>query len=232
MSCPVRQPLPPSLPLQPGRAFPLLLPALLFVLALAAPLAGATYTDGDKVMLTGMVSDKDGQPLAGVRVVFVASRSYWSLRELRRTQDEKETRRVSATTNERGEFSLEWPWDTFFNRFDLQAGIPVRKGRQERFEALATVDVTERVKAGSPVVSALIVQNRGYLDRVRDFVASVKSDDERKTYEEMGNPDQVKRLEAPGSTEVSWWYFESGTMVRFRDGRLEQTVHFDPVKGF
>jgi 5-hydroxyisourate hydrolase-like protein (transthyretin family) len=205
--------------------------ALLCLLAAVAPAAAARYAQGERVQVTGAVSDAQGQPLAGVRVTFEATRNYFSMRQLRRTED-KEVRRVSATTNASGQYTLEWPWDSYFNHFELVTGVPVRvKGGSERLEELARQDITRRVLAGSPAVVGMTVQDRKFLDNLRQFVASVQTDDQRKVYEEMGKPDRIRNVQYPGHLEASWWYFESGRVYRFRDGRLEQVVPFDPVRG-
>lgn len=209
----------------------LLLAASLLAAALlpgVSPLAAASYAQGERVQLTGVVSDPAGQPLANVRVVLEASRTYFSLRHLRREQGEM--RRVSTTTNAQGEYSLDWPWDSYFNRFELVVGVPVRKAREDRVEELQRVDVTRRVLAGSPVVSSIVVENAELVRKLREFIASVASDDERRVYDEMGRPDKVERVQYPGRLETSWWYFDAGRVYRFRDGRLEQVVPFEPVK--
>lgn len=195
----------------------------------AMPAAAARYAQGDKVQVTGIVSDRAGQPLPNVNVTLEVSRSSFSLREMRRT--DKDTRRVTTRTNARGEYTLVWPWDSYFNKFELLVGVPVRKTQGERLEVLQRDDITRRVLAGSPVVVAVAVENTRFLNNLRQFVASVQSDDERKVYDEMGKPDEVKRVQYPDHVEASWWYFDSGKVYRFRDGRLEQVVPFDPVKG-
>ena len=210
------------------------LPAILILSAMSAissPAAAARYAQGERVQVTGNVTDAQGQPLSDVRVTFEATRTYFSVRELRRTED-KEVRRVSATTNAAGQYTLEWPWDSYFNHFELVAGVPVRvKGGTERLEELERQDVTRRVLAGSPSVVGMTVENRQFLDNLRQFVASVQTDDQRKVYQEMGKPDRIRNVQYPGHLEASWWYFESGRVYRFRDGRLEQVVPFDPVRG-
>jgi hypothetical protein len=191
--------------------------------------AAAPYDQGQRIQFTGLVSDPQGQPLAGVQVVLEASRTYFSMRHLRREQ--VETRRVKGTTNERGEYLLEWPWDSYFNHFEIAVGVPVRKARTEQLQELERVDVTRRAMAGAPVVAAVVVQNAAFIRHLRDFIASVRTDDQHRVYDEMGRPDKVETVQYPGWAEVSWWYFETGRVYRFRDGRLEQVVPFDPVKG-
>lgn len=208
-----------------------LLPALLLLLALpglVSPVFAARYEQGERIQVTGIVSDRQGRPVEGVLVSLEATRSYFSLRQLRRTETE-EVRRVSATTNARGEYTLQWPWDSYFNHFEVVTGVPVRKGRQEHIQELAREDATKRVLAGSPTVVSPVIENTKFLESLREFLGMVQSADERRTYEEMGKPDKVQRLEYPDHIEASWWYFENGRVYRFRDGRLEQVEPFTPV---
>lgn len=201
---------------------------LLLAALLPGSASAARYAQGERVQVTGIVTGRDGRPLEGIRVSLEATRSYFSLRQLRKTAAE-EVRRVSALTNAKGEYTLEWPWDSYFNRFELVSGVPVRKGRQDRVEELAREDVTKRILSGSPVVVSPVIENTKFLDSLNQFLAMVRSADEQRTYEEMGRPDRVQRLQYPDHVEDSWWYFESGRVYRFRDGRLEQVVPFTPV---
>jgi len=198
------------------------------MLLLAVPAFAARYQQGERVQVTGIVTGRDGRPLPGIRVSLEASRSYFSLRQLRKTAAD-DVRRVSALTNAQGEYTVEWPWDSYFNHFELVSGVPVRKGKQDRVEELAREDVTKRLLAGSPVVVSPVIENTKFLDSLNQFLAMVRSADEQRTYEEMGRPDRVQRLQYPDHVEDSWWYFESGRVYRFRDGRLEQVVPFTPV---
>jgi hypothetical protein len=210
------------------------LPAIMAITTVGArPAAATPYNDNERVQFTGVVSDAAGKPVPGVQVVVEVARRYLSLRQLRRA--EKDLRRVGAITNAQGEYSIEWPWDGYFNHFQLLAGVSIRHGKEEHLEVLESADVTGRVLAGSPVVSAIVIHDRGVVDRLRDFVASVRSEDQRRVYEEMGVPEDVKRVSYAGrqeETEVSWWYFEAGRVYRFRDGRLDQVERFDPVQRF
>jgi hypothetical protein len=200
-------------------------------LLVAAPSQAVRYAQGERIQVTGIVSDAEGKPLEGIRVVFEASRNTFDVRQLRRTS--KDVRRLAATTDAKGTYTIDWIWDAYFNHFELAAGVMVRRAKVgETLEELDRSNITRQVGSGSPVVAAVVIHNRRVIDRFRDFLASVKSADEQRVYQEMGKPDRVERVQYPGSVEVSWWYFEAGRAYRFRDGRLEQVVPFDPVRGF
>ena len=199
--------------------------------ALTVPATAARYAQGERIQVTGIVSDAQGRPLEGVRVVFEASRNTFDVRVLRRTS--KDLRKVAATTDAQGTYTIDWIWDNYFNHFELAAGMMVRRAQVgETLEELDRTNITRQVEAGSPVVAAVVIHNRRAIDRFREFLASIKSADEQRIYQEMGKPDRVERVQYPGSVEASWWYFEAGRAYRFRDGRLEQVVPFDPVRGF
>ncbi len=198
---------------------------------LAAPAAAAAHYDqGQRIQVTGVVADSQGQPLKDLRVVLEVSRTYFSMRNLRRTAD-PDVRKVSATTDARGNYTIEWPWDSYFNHFEVAVGVPVHTRAGETIQELARQEITRRVEAGSPAVVAVTVESRVFLDNLRQFLASIRTDDQRKVYQEMGKPDRVRNVQYPNYLESSWWYFESGRVYRFRDGHLEQVTPFDPVRG-
>jgi len=199
--------------------------AAILSLALAAPpAAAAKHDDGTRVEVTGLVTDDQGTPLPEVRVVLEASREVFSFRKFGR--ELRNTQRAAALSGERGEFTLVWPWNDYYNHFDLVAGVPVRTRSGERFEVLARLDVSRRVARNNPMVANLVVENAAFVRTLRAFVASVDSDDERRIYQQMGKPDRVEERGA----ERSWWYFADGRMFRFDDGELIETRAFDPVE--
>ncbi|HYL06795.1 MAG TPA: carboxypeptidase-like regulatory domain-containing protein [Thermoanaerobaculia bacterium] len=203
--------------------------------AAAAPAAATPYDEGERLLFTGIVTDTGGKPVPGVQVVLEAARHAFSLRDLRRAQ--RDARRVGAATDAHGQYTIEWAWDDHFNRFQVLAGVVLRHGKEERLEVLEREDVTERVAAGSPIVSAIVVHNRALVDRWHEFMASVQSPDQHRVYEEMGTPDDVKRVSYAGrrereDAEVSWWYFAAGKVYHFSAGRLDQVERFDPVQRF
>lgn len=210
-------------------------PALLGLLLLLAAgslttAAAARYDQGQRIQVTGIVADAQGQPLQDIRVTLEVTRTYFSMRDLRRTAD-PDVRRVSATTDAHGNYTIEWPWDSYFNHFELTAGVPLHAPTGETVEELTRQDVTRRVDTGSPAVVAVTIDDRKQLDSLRQFLASIQTDDMRKVYQEMGKPDRIRNVQYPAHLEISWWYFEAGKVYRFRDGHLEQVTPFEPVRG-
>lgn len=205
---------------------------ILLALLTATP-ADARHANGDKVEVTGVITAPDGKPLAGVQVVLEAARSRFSLRRFER--QETNPTRLATLTDERGQYTLEWPWNNYYNTFELAVGVPVRKADGERFHTLERVDVTRRLKKASPVVVAVVVEDAEFVAALRRFLDGITSDDERRVYREMGKPDKVDERvyqDGSGRKDATWWYFESGRAYRFRAGVLTDVERFDPVKDF
>jgi hypothetical protein len=202
--------------------------ALVLVVALLAGLAPAALArneQGEKIQISGLVTDPDGNPLADVTVVLEASRSVFSLRQLRAV--ERATTRVTAATDRQGHYTLSWPWDSYYNHFELVVGVPVRTARGEELQRLEQVDITRRLGRDSKVVVPLAVEARDadFLRHLRAFLATIDSADEERVYRELGKPD---RVEIRGANE-SWWYFARGRRYDFEAGRLAEVKPFDPV---
>lgn len=192
--------------------------------------AAPAHAEGEDVLVTGVVTDAQGQPLAGVRVVLEASRQTFSLRALGKVKRDPAT--VTAQSDERGEYTLTWRWNGYYNHFELAVGVMVRKPAGERFETLDRVDITRRLLAGSPVAAPVTVTDTAFLAAHGAFLAALDSDDERSVYNAMGKPDRVEITNYPQRREEVWWYFESGKAYRFHDGALDEVVPFDPVRPF
>ncbi len=207
------------------------LAALLLARAAApAPAARADYAEGDEVLVTGVATDSEGVPLPDLRVTLEASRAAFSFRKLGR--ELQNTTRLATTTDARGEFTLPWRWDDYYNRFELVLAVPVRTHQGETLHELARMDLSRRMAQGSPVVTALVVEDTGLVERRRKFLAALDSADERKVYEQMGQPDRMQQVDYPGHQEVTWWFFRHGRAYRFRDGSLAQVIPFEPVEPF
>lgn len=206
-------------------------PALVALVALAA-LAAAVgpYREGEEVAISGVVTDRLGEPLPDLQVELVASRSTFSFLKLGKVQ--REPRRVATVTGADGEFRLAWPWHEFFNHFELEVGLVVQEPAGERLEPLERLDVSRRILQGGQVVVAVTVADSAPVAEYRAFLDSIASDDQRRIFEQKGRPGRVDRADLAGRIEVTWWYFGSGQAFRFEDGRLEQVVDFDPVESF
>lgn len=201
------------------------------------------YREGEKVELRGVVTDAEGLPLPDMTVQLEIGRYAFDWRKFRKTKSH--VHKAATTTDPSGAYAFEWTWYDYYNDFQLTVGMNVRDADlQERFQTLHRESIGPRVALGSPVVVDLIVRDSPFLDTrpspppptdeqtaatTRESASETGSDDERRIREEMGQPDRVQTLEYPDYDEVTWWYFEKGKAYRFREGKLQQVVRFEPV---
>ena len=171
-----------------------------------------------------------GVPISGLQITLEASRAAFNFKRLGRVREN--LRRLATVTDERGEFSLPWRWDDYFNRFDLVVAVPVRSSEGEELVELQRVDLSRRTHQGSPVISAVQLTDTELVDSRQEFLASLDSNDERKVYEQVGQPERMDRVTFPSYEEVTWWYFRQGRAYRFHDGTLHQVIPFEPVEPF
>ena len=100
----------------------------------------------------------------------------------------------------------------------------------ESLVELQWVDLSKRTNQGSPVVSAIQLEDTDLVESRREFLAQLNTMDERRVYEQAGQPERLDRVQFPSHEEVTWWYFRHGRAYRFRDGTLQQVIPFDPVE--
>ncbi len=196
--------------------------------AVPADATRAPYETGEKVRVTGVVTDAAGEPLEDLEIVLEASRFGFHVGPFGKSP--REVARGSTRTNERGEFSLQWNWNPRFQRYELIVTVPTRGPSGPELHTLSRTDITRRVVQGSPVAITVVIEDTEFLETQRSFLAALDSPDEKRVYERMGKPDRVDRLELPGRVERSWWYFTAGRVYRFADGRLTGSESFDPVR--
>ena len=214
-----------------GRRWLAVAAALLLAAATGpATAARSPYAQGDEVLFTGVVTDAAGLPLPDLQVTLEASRAVLRVARLGRVREN--TTKLATVTDARGEFSLPWRWDDYYNRFDLVVSVPLRTSAGDQLVELQRVDLSRRTKQGSPVVSAVQVDDTELVERRREFLAALDSADERRVYEQAGQPDRMDRASFPTFEEVTWWYFRHGRAYRFHDGTLRQVIPFDPVEPF
>lgn len=204
-------------------------------LAIGAASANAQRPAGEHIEIRGTVTDTQGSALPQVTVVFEAVReglSLQSVRELR--MDEGRTDERRAVTDPRGIYTLDWPWDPFYNRFEVRVEFPVRGPDGERMEVLARRQLPALRDAESPVIANLTVERAGLISQLQDFLAHLDTASEREVYQRLGKPDRVERVTYAGSErlDASWWYFSVGKVFYFRSGELVEERNFQPVRPF
>jgi len=222
---------------QRSRATSLAVVAALVSLA-AAPLPASAlprltrggYEQGQRIEVKGLVTDPAGRPIGDLQVVLELGREVFDFRTFGRTK--KKVTPVTATTTARGEYTIVFPWDDFYNSFELVVGVPVRGPKGETLSELERQDLSRRIERGTPVVASVVVENASFVRNFREFLASVDSADERRVYEQLGRPDKVQVTKFPDRDETAWWYFQAGRVYRFVDGTLRATERFDPVREF
>jgi len=216
---------------------PRLIFALTLIMGLLLPLDAdaawpwkAKYERGEKVEFTGIVTDADGQPLQGVQVILESSRRSFRLRRMNR--ETVDSFRVSSNTDARGGYTIVWPWNAYYNRYELLVAVPYRKDGKDTLEILHRLDVSESANQVNPIVTPIQVPDVTFLNSLRSFLATVDTDDERRVYKEQGKPGKVDQVGTGGKVGASWWYFDTGRVYRFEGGVLKETKTFDPVKKF
>ena len=207
-----------------------LLTSIAATLACASVALAGAYADGQIIEITGTVTDSSGSPIPEITVLFKASRRAFTVSKFGRSTKDSVT--MQTATDHEGQFSFEWRWLDYYNRFELQTGVPTRSSAGETFEVLGSLDMKDRIQQGSPVVASLVIDDIQFLNSLRDFLESVDSEDEKRIYNEMGNPDRVQQTEYGEQVEITWWYFQQGKAYRFREGDLDQLIEFDPIEPF
>lgn len=193
--------------------------------------AADRHRKGDHVLFSGQVTGSDNEPLGGITVLLELSRTTFSIRRFK--QVKKNTLSIPVTTTVGGQYLHDWRWDGYYNTFELAVAIPVpmaagsRPGQGDGYEILHRTDVTEQVRQGSPVVTALVIESPGDLGWLRRLLGGNASSEENRIFREMGQPD---RVDTHDGDATAWWYFETGKVYRFRAGALEQVEHFEPIK--
>jgi hypothetical protein len=188
------------------------------------------YSPGQQVTVQGVVNDGKGNHLAGLRVTLEASRENFSLYPWGMQKAQVVT--GTAETSAQGDFGLEFPWNRWYNHFELSVSIPVGIAGGEESHLLWHDDITRRVLQGSPVVVPVTLEEdvAAFLATFRTFLGALSTDEERRTYRDSGRPDQVDHNSFPDHVEAAWWYFRAGKVVRFRDGHVEKVETFTPVE--
>jgi hypothetical protein len=200
--------------------------ALAAVAAMTAPLCAAEGDGGQTLEITGRVADPSGRPLAGMAVQLKASHDTVSLRRMSRV--EAHPAYVTVVTDQQGDYRLAWQRHGFYDRFSLAVGLKAA-GEEGGFIEVRRQDISRRLSEPGPVVVSLEVETTPLIERYLAFVATIDSEDQRRVFEQMGQPEKTDRLQVARHEEVTWWYFRRGKAYRFEGGRLDLVIPFEPV---
>ena len=197
----------------------------LLALLLAPCLVAQELERGTPMAVGGRVLDTDRTPISRIVVLLEAARGV--------TNDEGKTEltdrlQLPTTTDDDGTFAFEWRWDPFYDKFHLAAALPIRQGGHQTFEVLYRKEISEAMPLGGIVNEELMLPESAELVWLRRVLAPGAAEDERRIFEELGRPDRYDSPKRDGESSA-WWYFTSGRVYRFLEGRLEQVQHFDPI---
>jgi hypothetical protein len=195
----------------------------------SAPVVGASfpYDAGQTVTVQGVVTDGAGQRFDDLQVVLEASRV--GVGVYPPGERKREIVTGSTRTDADGEFGLDLNWNDRYNHFEIVVGVEVATPQGETLQELVRLDITRRLKQGSPVAVPITLEDTRFLTTLREFLRGVDTADEQRVYRETGKPDRVDTIKYPDRDESAWWYFPLGKVYRFRDGNLERVEDFAPV---
>jgi hypothetical protein len=201
------------------------------ILLATGPAFGAKRSLDDEVVVSGIVTNLAGEPVAGATVELRGKHLGFSLRDFQIKRRGGRTSR--AVTDASGSFEILWSWHSYYHRFELVAGVPLGAPQDsEGLLELGRVDISRRMKNGDPVVVTIEIGNTQAVDSLREFIASLTTADERQVYQEMGKPDKVRHTKLATDEETSWWYFDQGKVYIFRNGRKDIVEEFEPIPQF
>ena len=201
---------------------------LALVLAVALSLwtvgpAEAQRKDGDVVKVSGQILDDEGVPVSGVSVLLEATRTTYSW--LKRKKETEPPLQQIGQVDAEGRFEIPWSWHRRYNAFALTVAMEVTRGGQPDYEILHRQDLTTEMTGGAPVHVFITLKEAGYVRWLESYIAGQATEDEEQVFGDNGRPDRIK----VDDRESSWWYFTAGKVIRFRDGKLDQVIHFDPM---
>ncbi len=132
-----------------------LAPLLLLPIAASAADERGPYDEGQRIQIKGVLTDAAGAAQPGRAVMLEAYRRAFDLRSLNpRSRGDKKglVQRVTQTAGD-GSYALEWPWNDYYNRFELSVG----SFDAGEFEAVERIDLSQRILQGSPVIVSFVL---------------------------------------------------------------------------
>lgn len=204
------------------------LAALLATFAVRAEEPERSFRKGERITIAGRLTTPDARPLAGVTVLLELRRRTAGVFGLNpKTEGPVQ---IPTTTGPGGEFSIDWSFDPHYDSVALAVALPIRIEGREDFEIFDRREIGPALAHGSsPLVVDLVLEHPGYLEWLRLYLDGKASPEEAKVFREVGRPERVDRELRRGKVEMGWWYFDKGKCYRFKDGRLDQVIPFEPI---
>jgi len=183
---------------------------------------------GTPIKISGHVLDTSRTPLRGVTVLLETSKRPSGLFKKRKKKETVDKVSLPTKANAEGSFTFDWPWDPYYDTFTLAVALPINQRDRRTFEILHRIDITVDLFAGTLGEIELVVEESEGLVWLRRFLGDEASADQRRIFEELGRPDRYDAPEEEGG-EAAWWYFTAGKVYWFKEGRLDQVVHFESI---
>jgi len=191
-------------------------------------LAGcATVRVEEARVITGLIRDPRGEPVAGTPVVLVARVLELNLSNL--GYDEKGRREIKTVTDAQGRYRLEVVPSQLGNNFYL---FFYGEGFDAvQFKKPESVELTDRLKESRVVTVHRHFEWHPDWPEVQRLIYQMGADSERgRVLRQFGLPEKQEAIETGSGTSEVWHYFAKGVSYRFLNGRLVGVQEFTPIK--
>lgn len=193
------------------------------MLALLTLWGCATARITERRILTGLVTDEAGIPVARTPILLVGRTLDLSIRWQYQELGRKE---LKAKTDEDGRYRFEFTPAELGNHFVLF--FYDREGFDSvKFQKPESLDVTNRLKQEAVVTIDQVLRPHPNWSEVEQLTKTYGPDSDRgKILRQLGLPEKWEEV---GKIET-WWYYSKGQSFRFSDGSLEGSFQFEPIE--
>ena len=191
-------------------------------------LAGcATVRVEETRLITGLVRDPRGEPVAGTPVLLVARVLELNLSNF--GYDEKGRREVKTVTDAQGRYRLEVVPSQLGNNFYL---FFYGEGFDTvRFKKPESVELTDRLKESKIITIHRNLEWHPDWPEVQRLIHQMGTGSEQgKILRQFGLPEKQEAMETGSGKSEVWHYFSKGVSYRFLNGRLVWVQEFTPIK--
>ena len=180
-------------------------------------------------VVSGVVTDSAGQPVAGSPVLVAGRRLELAMPEM--AYVERGRREVRGVTDAAGRYRIEFDagilGNNFFLFFHDEQGFD-----RVRFAQPDPVEITERLKASRELrISMVLRPNPAWPEVERQMAYYGPATDRGKILRRHGLPGRRETARVGEEALDVWWYPEDGVSYSFSQDRLVSTQNFPPVRG-